>query len=407
MKPLLAARLRRKAKLELEPDQCQVRYGARRSQPGELSFKLLAVLAEHAPHTVGYDTIAQNVWGSEVTRETLKQRVKLLRDELREIGAPDSAIQAVRNTGYRFTLDVDNSPERRARHRWALVVAAILVTGATLLVWRGGNAGEVQSGELTIAVAIPEGEGSPTAARRSLRDRLIAELSALDEVRVIDDLLADTGSRGELVADIDLHQTPGDARLTVKLADNRSGIVLWAQTYRYEPDRVDAIMSHAANNIHAFSATLGGALGAGGYRAQTASVRDSYIRALRASRSGEEDRLLATRRRLRAILADAPDFLLARSLFHRVNADLVIRHGYAHLLAERGERTLERALRDHPDFADFHYSMARIQLALGHTERALEEVRRAQVSMPFLARDIQALEREIGMRSTPRPSPDL
>lgn len=80
---------------------------------------------------------------------------------------------------------------------------------------------------------------------------------------------------------------------------------------------------------------------------------------------------------------------------------------YPHLLAERGERTLARALRDHPDFADFRYSMARIQLALGNEARAFQELRRAQISMPFLERDIRALEREIAMRSALRSSPSL
>ncbi len=48
----------------------------------DLSFSLLWLLSERAPDPVPFDEIERVVWAAQVSRETVKQRVKLLRDSL-------------------------------------------------------------------------------------------------------------------------------------------------------------------------------------------------------------------------------------------------------------------------------------------------------------------------------------
>jgi DNA-binding winged helix-turn-helix (wHTH) protein len=57
--------------------------GDAESPLGKLSYKLLALLVETAPQVVAPEDMAQRLWhGRYVSRNTVKQRVKLLRDAL-------------------------------------------------------------------------------------------------------------------------------------------------------------------------------------------------------------------------------------------------------------------------------------------------------------------------------------
>lgn len=356
---------------------------------GDLSFKLLALLAEIAPNTVSFEKIERDVWGTGVTRETLKQRVKLLREELRELGVPDTAVEAVRNTGYRLTIAVAVREKPRTLALPYIAGIAAILPGT--LIWACG-AGTATDNRLTIAVVTetPQSD-SFQAEQRAVRDGLVRDLSRLDEIAVLDPSIR-ASSKGDLVTTIAMYPRRQGHLLSVKLADAPTGYVLWAESYAFDAARVDQTVQHAANNIHANAVALGSTLGAGGYPAQSSDIQRSYMQSLRLWRSGEKSGLLDAQGGLRAILREEPDFLLATSLLARVNADLVLGYSYPQALATTSEQGLDRLLDKHPHFADFRYSMARVQLALGRRSKALAELRRAEPAMPFLARDIRALE---------------
>lgn len=73
----------------------------------KLSFDLLVALAQFAPRLVSLDGLARSVWaGLVVNRETVSQRVKLLRDALGEKKRSPRYIQSVRGRGYRLLAEV-------------------------------------------------------------------------------------------------------------------------------------------------------------------------------------------------------------------------------------------------------------------------------------------------------------
>jgi len=389
----------RSGRIELVREQRIERFRGQQARLGDLSFKLLAVLADHAPAPVTYEQIARDVWDAHVTRETLKQRVKLLRDELRQLGVPEAAIEAVRNSGYRLMIGTAESGANQGWRVRPAVMAAIAAIGLLLAFWLAGRTDHDDRGPLTIAVAVdPTGRHAASLAGQMVRDGLVRNLARLDDVAVIRPASAGQPIRSDLLATIAVHPSGGQTKLGISLTEGSTGLVLWAESYGHDPARIDPTIHHAVNNMAAYALTFGSVLGDGGYRARPEPSRRAYIKALRWWRSGEESRLLEAQADLRAMLASDPGFHLARSLLARVEADLVTRHGHPASLVNDDEQAVARLLEQYQTFPDFRYSMARVQLALGHKERALTELRRALPGMPFLVRDIHALERELAPR---------
>ena len=86
--------------LELDLGQVRVvRDGVELALP-PLSFRLLLELARIAPDVARPDELLDRVWaGVVVNEETLKQRVKLLRQALGESGRDPRYVPTVRGTG--------------------------------------------------------------------------------------------------------------------------------------------------------------------------------------------------------------------------------------------------------------------------------------------------------------------
>jgi len=100
----------------------------------KLSFDLLLCLARHAPNVVDTDTLMNEVWGKVVVgEETVKQRVKLLRQSLGDSSIEPKYLASVRGRGYRLIATVTRLDEpaggipAASRSRRRLVVAAIVI----------------------------------------------------------------------------------------------------------------------------------------------------------------------------------------------------------------------------------------------------------------------------------------
>lgn len=73
----------------------------------QLSYRLLCVLVEHAPAIISQDELMNQVWTEQVVSdETLKQRIKLLRQALDDSPQAPKYIESVRGRGYRCVADV-------------------------------------------------------------------------------------------------------------------------------------------------------------------------------------------------------------------------------------------------------------------------------------------------------------
>lgn len=93
--------------LLVDPLRNQVVYQNQPIVLPELSYQLLLALISRWPNTVTQDELIATVWQKvQVQASTLGQRVKLLRQSLREAGCDPGCIALVRGRGYRFAWDV-------------------------------------------------------------------------------------------------------------------------------------------------------------------------------------------------------------------------------------------------------------------------------------------------------------
>lgn len=108
---------------------------------GPLTYKLLALLARKSPDLATHDDIADAVWdGRAVSPETVKQRVKLLRDALGDDAERPRYVEVARGQGYRLIPRVveggaDAAVRRKPGRHW-LALAALLFLAIVVAIGR-------------------------------------------------------------------------------------------------------------------------------------------------------------------------------------------------------------------------------------------------------------------------------
>lgn len=392
-----------------------VRYNGREARLPDLSFRLLRLLGERAPEPVPFAEIEQRVWNAQVSRETIKQRAKMLRDSLAGLGLRDG-VESARSVGYRLTLPLETydrsmseAPWRRTRRVGiaAAGLAACAVALAVYLVQAGGGGAD----PLTLAVRSEPARAAPAASAAawdSARRILARDLSRLSGLAVVTG--DGEGRRTDLVIGMERIVTDGREAMALELVETDTGVVLWAETYPLNEGSWDRAVSHFVADIHAQVEALGLRLGQDGFPQQPRKVQGLYLSAASLARSGDEADLLAARSRLERALATRPRFALARALRTRIDSRLVLEHGHDPALARAALAEARSLVADHPELPEFRRALATAQMANGDLRGALQNLRRAQRDMPFLRRDILALERRIeredvqaSARSAPPP----
>lgn len=356
----------------------------------DLSFSLLDLLISRAPDPVSFADIEQFVWKAQVTRETIKQRVTLLRESLEQIGIDGTAIEAVRNHGYRTFLQMSEAEPARAsplRNRFGLAACVVLLLGAGILTaWQYRDAGDTTKPVLAVVATSPAA-ASDRAEAEALRRDVVRAISKFEGVRVIDRLPA-SGTGPTYLVRLSLENTGPGRKLATEFVDGRAGTVLFAERYAVSSSQSDRAVLHFANNVHAHV----GAFSAGGGRISD-DARARYAAAYRLWRLGDKQSLLGARGILQDLASDPDANLIARSLLARVQSELVLRHGQPEAVAREAELDVRALIARQPGAGDLRYSLARTLLAQGKREEALDELRIAQRTMPFLNREIMAIEK--------------
>lgn len=378
---------------EMRVELCRVRHavianGDEHRLP-DLSFRMLDLLVSRSPDPVSFADIAHIVWNAQVTRETIKQRVTLLRESLEQIGIDGTAIEAVCNHGYRTTLQIGIAQPGRGwsvRRKIGLAASVVLILAAAmLLAWQYRDTDDAAIPLLAVVATSPS-SGSDPADGEALRRDMVRAISKFEGVQVIDHL-PPSGTSPAYVVRLSLEHSGQDRDLATELVDGRTGAVLFAEQYRISPSQTDRAVLHFANSIHAqVTAFSSGAAGI------SADARARYAEAYRLWRLGDEQSLVGARNSLQALAEDPDANLIARSLLARVQSDMVLRHGAPKTLARQAELDVRALIARRPGVGDLRYSLSRTLLAQGKREEALGELRIAQQTMPFLARDIMAIE---------------
>jgi DNA-binding winged helix-turn-helix (wHTH) protein len=389
------------AALEICIARRTARFAGREMKLPDLSFRLLRLLGERAPEPVAFAEIEQGVWGAQVSRETIKQRVKMLRDSLAGLGLR-GGVESARNVGYRLTrpLGMYGRPVEAVpwwRGRLVRLAAAGLTACAGAVVLYFVQAGEeAAAGPLTLSILSNPAAASAqssTPAWEGARRLLIRDLSRLSGLAVVSG--DGDGRPTDLVVEMERIPLDGRETMALELLETDTGVVLWAETYPFTEASWDRAVSHFVANIHAQIEMLGLRLGQDGFPHQPRKVQELYLSASSLARSDTEADLLAARMRLKSALAMRPNFALARALRARIDARLAMGFGHGPQLADRALAESRLLVEAHPDVPEFRRALATAQIATGDLPEALQNLEIAQRDMPFLRRDVLALKQRI------------
>jgi len=411
--------------VEIDTGRRRVRRGSKELRLGKLTYELLELLAESAPDVVTREQVVQRLWGGRlVTRDTLKQRVKLLRDGLGDDAEEPRFIGIVRGHGYRLLCDVEKlgtAPGgwRRAPalgRAAALILAAGVVAGGYWLSraaeWTPNSlesALQRDAPARSIAVlpfqnlSVGSGDGGFVDG---IHNDLLTQLAKIESLKVISSTSVAgyreaAKSMREIARELGVVtvlegsvQRAGDqVRINVQLIDAQTDEHLWAERYdrALTTENVFAIQSEMAAAIaHALRAEL----------TPDEKVRLDYVPTL--SEAAYNYYLLGNdfRRRPSNMVAHSK---AAEAYEHAVEEDSQFALAWAALgsayssmyrfvdrsetRAELTRAAIERAFELSPDLPEAHFALGEYYYrVLGDFESALREWDRAEQAMPGDAR---------------------
>lgn len=350
---------------------------------------MLDLLVSRAPDPVAFADIERIVWDAHVTRETIKQRVTLLRESLAQIGMDGTAIEAVRNHGYRTTLVMREAQPARAwpvrRMIGLAATTALAALAALFLTWQGRDTHDAAKPLLAVIVD-PAAPGSDTVQAEAVRRDMVRAFSKFGGVQVID-RLPSPGAAPAYIVRLSLDTSANKGQLATELVDGGTGVVLFAERYPVSATQSDRAVLHFANYVHAHVSAF-----SGGGEGMSEESRARYAEAYRLWRLGDRQSLVGARNSLAALADGADASVMSRSLLARVQSDLVLRHGEPIALARTAELNIRALIARHPGLGDLRYSLSSALLAQGKRQEALDALRVAQQTMPFLSRDVMAIE---------------
>ncbi|MEM9304843.1 MAG: winged helix-turn-helix domain-containing protein [Pseudomonadota bacterium] len=164
---------------EIDLGRRRVTSQGREIELSRMSFDVLALLVTRHPEPVSTAELLDTVWaGKVVTRDTVKQRLKVLRDQMPS-DHPGGLIRNVRGFGYRLAeaqpLGAPVPTPRTGRRSWLIGGALLVLAAAAGLALRPGP-----TVELPLVIAVLPFEdltGANPAFIAQLQDKLISDLA--------------------------------------------------------------------------------------------------------------------------------------------------------------------------------------------------------------------------------------
>lgn len=379
-----------------------VRWAGREIRLPDLSFRLLQLLSERAPDPVSFNEIERLVWAAHVSRDTIKQRAKLLRDALDDLGVPGGGVESVRNVGYRlvraFTPYDPQAPAEAApggrRRLWLAVVAGVVCLGVAV------GALRLSSEQLPPQSLLVSVHGNapvvvthfPSSAWNAAYQTLIKSLSRMSNIVVVDDA---GQQKADLVVAMDSIPDGPFETLSLRLVERQTGTPIWAETFDLDQEGYGKPVAIFAADVHRQIVALGLQPGPDIDPDQANGARQHYLRASALAKTGDLADLLAARAQLNTALDLRPSYATARSLRARINARLVINYGQDRRLAREALDEAQSMVDAHPDVPEFRRTLAAAQIATGALPQALANLETAERHMPSLRPDVAALQRRL------------
>jgi len=336
--------------LRLDPQQRCVWRGEEKIQLPKLSFDLLLCLARHAPAVVSMDQLLTEVWGDVVVGdETVKQRVRMLRQSLSETGDQPKYLESVRSIGYRLIPSVSaagTAGAQASQNRWLWpAIAAVAAVALVIFLMTDRKDPIVPEYEVrhwSVAV-LPFEDMSPNADQAyfsdGMHEEIITQLSYIPTLAVtsrtsvlpyraadksVAQIAAELGVN--LIIEGSVRHSDEEIRITIQLIDAISDEHLWAETYD-RPLRVSDIFDIQSDVADKVAAAL---------------QIELHTAAAKATLPTDS-------------LAAYDNYLLGRYHVHRGNA----------LDLQRSIEFFERAISEAPDFAAAHVGLGQALTFIG------------------------------------------
>jgi DNA-binding winged helix-turn-helix (wHTH) protein len=379
-----------------------VRFAKREMKLPDLSFRMLRLLSERAPDPVPFEEIERVVWEAQVSRETIKQRVKLLRDSLVSLGVASGGVPSARNIGYRlvqtfplYEAQVAANPRSGLRQMWGAIFGSAICLSAILAYLFVSNE-PTPASQISLAIHshAPIAESRlPSSDRYAAHQRLISEFARMSNLHV----MTNDDSKHSADLSVSMESIPDGPyeTLSLKLVENETGTPLWSESFSLDQDGYEKPVSIFAADALKQIAALGLQPGPDISDEKASRARQLYLSALPFAKANTEADLLAATDRLDVSLALRPAFSLARSLRARIAARLVMDHRNDERLVLDALEEAQSLVDAHPNVPEFQRTLATVQTAIGSLPEALANLEQAQKHMPFLQSEIAALKRRI------------
>jgi TolB-like protein/DNA-binding winged helix-turn-helix (wHTH) protein len=181
----------------------ELRKNGTRIKLQEQPFEVLLLLLQKPGQIVAREELRQRLWPQDTFVDfdnSVNSAISRVREALRDSADTPRFVETVPRHGYRFIAPVENLPGsatpqetrqqiavvsgvRKARSLWVLAAIALLVTVATVIVWRAGRTGHGVPPRIMLAVLPLEnlsGDQEQQYLADSLTEEVITELGRLD-----------------------------------------------------------------------------------------------------------------------------------------------------------------------------------------------------------------------------------
>jgi len=372
----------------------------------KLSFDLLLCLARHAPNVVSTDTLMDEVWGKTVIgEETVKQRVKLLRQSLGDSSSNPVYFESVRGRGYRMIADVISQPEQSdgtsehgkkpspGKYGFALAIVLALSIAFAWFLFSPATVVVENRRVAVLPFSFIGASSQDDYLADGITEELITALAQMTDLRVIarTSVMRYKGTDmpvSEIGAELDVGtmlegsvQRFGDElRVTVQMIDAASEEHYWAQTFDVSLTDLPRLQVELAERVAASLAATASAAGREAIMRNATDVPEAFELYLKGRAAYRQWTLQSNEAALafyRQALVLDPEFALAIAGAANALALKAAEFGGDEQSARDAIVEANRALEINPDLPEAHKALGIVSFFEGRYLAAIEHYQEA------------------------------
>lgn len=325
--------LHRIGDLTIDERHREVRRGADVLPVADLSFDVLLYLIRQRGRVIGPAELINQVWSpSVVSEDTVKQRVKLLRQTLGDDAANPRYVHTIRGTGYCVTEE----PSASHLPWWAAAAVTIVLLAVVAIVSvmsRGDDAATDQHRVVVLPLQLLNPNRDDRAFALGLAHRIRASIATFPGLEVIStrashqaeearwqsrEIQSELGASHIVTGIVEPKGT--SLLISVQLLDAASDTVIWTQDYNTGEEDLYAIQSSLAGHVSLLIMSTVDAAAARALMQPESTLEASipFVRALGHWQTGDAWSLQQARHSLEASLTMDPEFWRAHALLAQV-----------------------------------------------------------------------------------------